>query len=640
MRPARAAIATLLAVTLLSGCGEDKPTFTSPAHVHYVAAVQINPPALALNEAETFQLGARGVCECGVVLSVPMIWSSSDTTVATVDSTGLVTSVREGQVQIFAQSTGTEGPVVGKLALQVDREGVMVLPTGGVVSYLGGAVVLDLPDGALAEATKITIRPATASVTAERPGLVPGTTYHFRPDGLQLHAQARLTIRFEEGYLPAGIDPSRLSLYHRTQNGWVELAESQVDPAARTVFGPVEGFSYYGVAESGRPAVDRVVIEGTTGEPLMIGSTLQLVATLYDAAGNVLENRRVAWTSSDESVASVDPDGLVTGLARGDVTITATSEGVSESIGLMVRGEPTAGLGNNLSYPVIFAEGIGLGGLDVTAGPGLRPAPEEEIAVDQLPFFWQGNEPDYGPYYTQQGTNTWQAGWADGRSLAWSGGVTVSWGDNLTHHTFNTHAPIRVENALYAQGVAPMQGFAMTYLYGEGPDEMQGTDGSVYGVDPAVFSVLPRLTVEKLEGVDPAGDPGVPVCTVFDGAIHEGIGSEGPGAYGAEVNVSGKVIYGFNFTIRDVTLCGDAMHRYGWWRITFKLDPQGAVGGIPVQGNLDLVGIASSAEEGEEMLYTPYFDPVTNTTWLDIYVESASGGGGGGGGGGGEHEAP
>lgn len=58
----------------------------------------------------------------------------------------------------------------------------------------------------------------------------------------------------------------------------------------------------------------------------------------------------------------------------------------------------------------------------------------------------------------------------------------------------------------------------MTWLFGEGPDEMQGTDGTVCEAVPTVPFVMPGLTIEKLEGTDPEGAPGSPVCEVFSGA--------------------------------------------------------------------------------------------------------------------------
>jgi hypothetical protein len=60
-----------------------------------------------------------------------------------------------------------------------------------------------------------------------------------------------------------------------------------------------------------------------------IGLTVQLSAALLDAGGNALTGRTIAWTSSDAAKATVSPVGLVTALAAGVVSITATCEGIS-----------------------------------------------------------------------------------------------------------------------------------------------------------------------------------------------------------------------------------------------------------------------------------------------------------------------
>src|SRR5260370_39897380 len=62
-----------------------------------------------------------------------------------------------------------------------------------------------------------------------------------------------------------------------------------------------------------------------------VGQTVQLTATLKDASGNVLSGRTVTWASGAPTVATVSPSGLVSGVAVGSATVTATSEGQSGS---------------------------------------------------------------------------------------------------------------------------------------------------------------------------------------------------------------------------------------------------------------------------------------------------------------------
>src|SRR5437899_10970110 len=60
---------------------------------------------------------------------------------------------------------------------------------------------------------------------------------------------------------------------------------------------------------------------------VLVGATVQLVATPKDANGTPLSGRAVSWSSNNTSVATVTSSGLVTGAAAGTPTITATSEG-------------------------------------------------------------------------------------------------------------------------------------------------------------------------------------------------------------------------------------------------------------------------------------------------------------------------
>src|SRR2546426_357725 len=67
-----------------------------------------------------------------------------------------------------------------------------------------------------------------------------------------------------------------------------------------------------------------------------VGQTVQLTATLRDANGNVLSGRTVLWTTDNAVAATVDGNGLVSGLSAGPAVITATSEGKSGSASVTV----------------------------------------------------------------------------------------------------------------------------------------------------------------------------------------------------------------------------------------------------------------------------------------------------------------
>lgn len=78
-----------------------------------------------------------------------------------------------------------------------------------------------------------------------------------------------------------------------------------------------------------RPVVETIELTPSPAT-LLEGETLQLTAVLRDARGNPLPGRVVeSWASSDEAIARVDGQGLVTAVAEGEAEVTATFQGVS-----------------------------------------------------------------------------------------------------------------------------------------------------------------------------------------------------------------------------------------------------------------------------------------------------------------------
>jgi alpha-tubulin suppressor-like RCC1 family protein len=125
------------------------------------------------------------------------------------------------------------------------------------------------------------------------------------------------------------------------------VTDSAGKAAARFVTGPAAGSNSATATVSGlapatftittsAPPVNSVsVTPDSSGMP--IGSTQPLTATMRDASNNVLSGRSVAWQSSNPGVATVSSSGLVTAVALGTTTITATSEGKSAQASLAVE---------------------------------------------------------------------------------------------------------------------------------------------------------------------------------------------------------------------------------------------------------------------------------------------------------------
>jgi len=72
--------------------------------------------------------------------------------------------------------------------------------------------------------------------------------------------------------------------------------------------------------------VASVTVDPTTVS-LTTGGTQQITATPRDAQGNALAGRVVTWESQNTNVATVSAAGVITAVAPGTTTVTATSEG-------------------------------------------------------------------------------------------------------------------------------------------------------------------------------------------------------------------------------------------------------------------------------------------------------------------------
>ncbi|UCC22047.1 MAG: hypothetical protein JSW23_09610 [Planctomycetota bacterium] len=293
--------------------------------------------------------------------------------------------------------------------------------------------------------------------------------------------------------------------------------------------------------------------------------------------------------------------------------------------------------GNCLSMPVIFADGA----TKVLRGVYGSPV-----------FLGAFDDPDGIPgsgdelYLQQDEQNMWQAA-----SLTLTPGVDpvlnvdlIDWGDNLEAVDWSDRSKVRVEVVLWQNiSAAPMDGFEMFWISGEGQTEMWGTNTVVYDSNAAtVYSGCARMTIQKLtkDFQDPtlsltwdaaAGEwIGDANPATFNGGVWEG--GDGPGYYSAEINVSGKCIYGYNWDVRKT---GEGP---GSYRLTFSLDANNG----PTLNTFFVEGITEIMLPAEEEATTEEEEPPTgggvaaidyanNLTYIDVHIVEKSGGGGGGG---------
>lgn len=90
--------------------------------------------------------------------------------------------------------------------------------------------------------------------------------------------------------------------------------------------------------DDGDVAVTEVKITSTVTE-VKVGETITLTAEVLPADAT---NKTVAWTSSDNTVATVK-DGVVTGVKAGETTITASAGGKNATVKVTVKAAATSG---------------------------------------------------------------------------------------------------------------------------------------------------------------------------------------------------------------------------------------------------------------------------------------------------------
>jgi len=245
-------------------------------------------------------------------------WSSQSPNLATVDASGIVTALSVGAATITATSEGKTGSATITVA-----DGGFINPSGGTVTAAGGNAVVQVPVGAVASGTAITV--TAVPNPFPDPKLVPGTAYDFGPNGTAFAQPVTIRIKYSDASLPQGADPVQFRLHRLVGTTWTPVAGSSVDLPTKTVSGQTSGFSTYAVLEVPVPIATVAVTPGST--TLAPGLTTSLTATLRDAGNNILTGRAVTWSTGNAGVATVSQAGVVTAVAPGTVAISATSEG-------------------------------------------------------------------------------------------------------------------------------------------------------------------------------------------------------------------------------------------------------------------------------------------------------------------------
>src|SRR5881396_3720701 len=328
-----------------------------------VASVTVSPAPASVQAGQTLQLTATPKDVNGNPLTGRTItWSSSNTSVATVNSSGLVSGVVAGSATITATSEGQSGTSAitvtgaapgcaasttafqnsaftsenGSFTATFDAtpngtglDAATGLSQGAAAAYTDLAVIVRFNTGGTIDARNGGAYAATNSI-----GYTAGTSYHFR-------VVVDVSSHTYSAYVtPAGGAEQTIGtgFAFRTEQSTVTALANW----ALTAITGTHTVCNFAITGSQPPAPVATVTLTPASATVNEGQTLQLTATLKDANGNTLVGRSITWSNSNPSAAGVNGTGLVTGVVAGSATITATSEGKSGSSAITVVHMPVA----------------------------------------------------------------------------------------------------------------------------------------------------------------------------------------------------------------------------------------------------------------------------------------------------------
>jgi uncharacterized protein YjdB len=342
-----------------------------------VGSVVVLPASGGLTIGQTLALGATVTDTRGVVVTDRLVtWTSSNDLVATVSGAGVVTALSVGSATITATSEGKSGSASVSVAA-VPVASVTVQPTTAslfvgqttvllaTVRDANGTVVTDRPITWSSSNTAVATVSATGVVTAVAPGSATvsasaggrsgsaGIVVTLVPVGSVVLAPPTATVIAGETttLVPTIRDANGAVVANRavswtTSNSAVATVSSSgvvtaVAPGDATITATSEGKSGNATITVIPVPVGSVVVAPAT-RSVVAGTTTTLTATVRDANGTLVTNRPVAWSTSDPLIATVSSTGVVTGVAPGSATVTATSEGKSGSSAITVTPAPVA----------------------------------------------------------------------------------------------------------------------------------------------------------------------------------------------------------------------------------------------------------------------------------------------------------
>jgi uncharacterized protein YjdB len=278
---------TLIALFTVTACSDDVMAPNEPVP----SDLLVIPTATQLERGETTTLDAQVIDQFGNQMSgVEVLWESSNRSIASVTTAGLVTARAVGQAQITAIS----GALRAHTTVFVVAESVATVAIG-----------VTLPQNGLVVGNSV---PATATALSARGDTITGfvTTWTSSTPAVATVSPSGVITALSEGTA--------------TITATIAGVSSTVQVTTRLV-----------------PVTSVTLLSPTT--PVQVGRVAQLPIVLLSAGGDTLttSQRSLTWASADTTVARVSSTGSVTGISEGTsrISLIVSSTNVTPVVGFI-----------------------------------------------------------------------------------------------------------------------------------------------------------------------------------------------------------------------------------------------------------------------------------------------------------------
>ena len=262
-----------------------------------INSITVSTPEGPVNSGRTVQLSATVKDAAGAdVSNSELSWTSSDESVATVSRTGAVFTHKPGPVTISASGGGKTGTIV----LTVEAA-----PANEVAV---GSLNLGPPPAALEVGESAQLAPVVKDTKGQ--ALTDRTVVYASNN-------PRVATVSSTGVISAvGAGTAIITASSENKSAEVKVTVNK--------------------AAAGQTTTVAAISLTSKGQTVTAGETFQLAATPLDKSRKPIVGEEITWTSSDPRVATISSDGLVTAIAEGSATITASASGKSESAKITV----------------------------------------------------------------------------------------------------------------------------------------------------------------------------------------------------------------------------------------------------------------------------------------------------------------